>query len=363
MNITLFISSLYGGGAERVTCNLANYLSDHGHEVEILTMAETEQTYFLNSNVTTKTLLSLNERKNKLFNVLIRFIKLREYLIKNKEKQAFIVMLPKTIIFLMAFKWMIKSKIIVSERGNPKAYSKTMQAAMKLCAKKADGYVFQTDECQKWYSKYTHSINTIVIPNAINPEFIRARYVGKRENKIVSVGRLSEQKNFELLITAFAKILNSFPDYRLVIYGEGQERNKLESLICSLKLQGKVFLPGNITNIAEQIEKASLFVLSSNFEGMPNSLMEAMSLGLPCISTDCPAGGSRFLVRNGENGLLVPVKDAVRLAEAMSFLLADSARAKEFGKRASGIKLELSPKKIYSRWEEYINMVVIGEKN
>jgi glycosyltransferase involved in cell wall biosynthesis len=147
-----------------------------------------------------------------------------------------------------------------------------------------------------------------IIPNPINPEFNVKPFSGKRRKIITSVGRLSEQKNQHVLIEAFSRIEKDFPDYELVIYGEGNLRETLENQIKTLKLENKVKLPGVKKNIKNEIYDCSLFVLPSLYEGMPNALMEAMALGLPVISTDCPCGGPRFLIHN-YNGLLVKVNN------------------------------------------------------
>lgn len=130
-----------------------------------------------------------------------------------------------------------------------------------------------------------------IIPNAINKEFITAEYSGPRNKQIVSSGRLTEQKNHALLIKAFAGITAKYPAYKLVIYGDGPLRKDLELLASNLGIADKVSFPGYTTEIRKKIERSSLFVLSSDFEGMPNALMEAMALGVPCISTDCKGGG------------------------------------------------------------------------
>lgn len=356
MKLTLFISSLYGGGAERVTCSLASYLAQQGHEVEILTMSETKESYDLDGRVKTQTLLSLNNRKNKIWDTLIRFPRLWRYLIKTKT-DAYVVMLPKTTIMLLMFRWMTKAKIIAAERVDPAAYSEKIAKSLKKYARRADGFVFQTEDARKWYGPSVERIKTEVIPNAINPAFIREPYKGEKRKVIAGAGRLSKQKNFEMLIKAFSKICDQFPDYSLVIYGEGEERQPLENLIKSLGLADRIRLPGNIQNIAEEMEKNSVFVLSSDFEGMPNALMEAMALGLPCISTDCPCGGPRYLIHNGENGFLTPVGDSYELARMIRTIIVNEDLANRIGNNAKKIKVDLSPEKIYLQWLHFIETV------
>lgn len=361
MKVTFFIGSLYGGGAERVTCNLANYLVDKGHDVEILVVSETNKSYELDPRINVTSLLSINERKNKFCNILKRFPRFWLYLL-NTKNDIYVVMLPKTIILLLLFKWLTKAKVIASERVAPTAYSKLIAFFLKLTARFADGFLFQTEEARSWYGDNISKIKTKVIPNAINRKFIGRNYKGVKRKYICGVGRLDYQKNFSLLISAFEKISLKYPDYYLIIYGEGNERSYLENLITSYGLKTRVILAGNVSNIEEELERNTMFVLSSNFEGMPNSLMEAMALGLPCISTDCPCGGPRYLIENGFNGLLVPINDESKMVEAISKILDDKEFADRLGKEASKIVDRLSSEKIYASWEAFMEMVVYEHK-
>ena len=357
MKLTLFINRLYGGGAERVTCNLASYLVEQGHQVEILTMSATEKSYELDKKVSVHTLLPLENRKNKIWNILIRFPRLWKYLLTRKN-DVYVVMLPETTLFLLAFRFLTKAKIIAAERADPAVRSTLMQKGLLYYASKADGWVFQTEDAMKWYGDSIRHCQAKVIPNAINPIFIRPTYQGEKRKVIAGVGRLTDQKNFALLITAFSKIANDFPDYSLTIYGQGENEKELKELATSLGITKRVHFPGNIQNIAEEMEKNSLFVLSSNFEGMPNALMEAMALGLPCISTDCPVGGPRYLIENGVNGLLVPVNNVDRMAEAMGSILSDGELVDSLGHEAAQIIKKLEPSKIYRQWEMFIYGIV-----
>lgn len=357
MKLTLFIDSLYGGGAERVTCSLANYLVQHGHQVEILTMSETEKSYELDKSVSTMTLLPLKERRGKIWNTIIRFPRLLRYL-RTENKDAYVVMLPKTTIMLLAFRKLTKAKIIAAERVDPAAYSDRIAKLLKKYAAKADGWVFQTNDAKKWYEDSIRNCQSIVIPNAINPVFIRPRYAGEKRKIIAGAGRLDSQKNFGLLIQAFSQIASDYPEYNLTIYGKGDKEIELKQLASSLGMQDRVFFPGNIQNIADEMEKNTMFVLSSDFEGMPNALMEAMALGLPCVSTDCPCGGPRYLIQNGVNGLLVPVGDVDRMAEAIREILTSPSRSGLIGDKARKIIEELEPTKIYGQWERFICSLV-----
>lgn len=357
MNITIFIGGLSGGGAERVVCNLSNYLSEK-HNVTILTMTKDKPRYSINSNIGLVSLYNKKENKGYIYKNLIRYLRLINY-VRNKSADVYIVMLPITTILLLSLSNLIKVPIIVSERNDPvERYNKSKihRFLMSRLYPKASKFVFQTNDSKEFYNRML-SIDGVVIPNAINEDFINYTYSNERTKNIVSIGRFTDQKNFSMLISAFKKITKDFPTYTLEIYGEGLQRKQLENEIDNLKLKNKVSLPGYVDNIADHINSASLFVLPSNYEGMPNALMEAMALGIPCISTDCPIGGPRFLIEDGENGFLFPVGDIETLEEKMRIVLSNSKISQKFSINARKINKKLDHKRIYKIWEECINEV------
>lgn len=361
MRITIFIGGLIGGGAERVACNLANSLTAFGHTVEMLTMSDAKGSYPLDGCITRVDLLKECERKNDIYNTLLRMRRLRRYLKANKDVDAYVVMLPVTITMTILVRGATKAKIILSERNDPVNYSSLIQKLMRYSCKKADGMVFQTDAVKAWYAKDLKKTESAVISNAINPAFIRPAYEGEREKVIVGAGRFNGQKNFPLLIRAFARIAENFPEYKLVIYGQGGLLESYQSLAEELGIGDRVEFPGFCTNMPEVLEKAGMFVLSSDYEGMPNALMEAMASGLPCVSTDCGGGGARFLIRDGENGLLVPIGDEVAMAEAMEKVLSDEELAAKLGNTARKLQETLAPDKIYGEWERFIRQICEGK--
>lgn len=356
MKITFFIGSLIGGGAEHVTCNMANYLVSSGYDVSILTMSETES-YYLDSRVSTTSLLNRSESGNAFKSLLIRTKRLKSFM-KSNDCDAYIVMLPITIILLLAFKRYTSAPIIASERSSPSRNPKWIQYLLKKMAHRASGWVFQTPEVLEWYNPYIVTASAVIIPNAIDNELPVREDSNKLERKVVSVGRLHASKRFDNLIRAFSMILPSFPEYELVIYGEGGNREELENLIEGLSLNDKVKLPGFRTDVNKEIANASLFVMSSDYEGMPNTLIEAMAMGLPCVATDCDGGAARFLVKDGVNGLLVQKSNIEQLAHAMSVILSDPEKAKSLGDEAKKIRERLSPDDVYQKWLSFINKVI-----
>ena len=170
-------------------------------------------------------------------------------------------------------------------------------------------------------------------------------------------------KRFFTCITTYSFIPAKKPgknalDYKLVIYGDGELRDSLTEFIRKLNIEDKVELPGFVNNINESISKASMFVLSSNVEGIPNALIEAMSLGLPCVSTRCAGGGAEFLIEDGVNGLLAPVNDVNALAGAMERVLSDKEFANKLGNNAIKLREKFASEVIYGKWLNVIESVI-----
>lgn len=360
MKIAVFISALSGGGAERVVCNLSNHLTALGHTVEILTMGETTAVEALDQGVKYTPLLTEKERGNALVNNGKRILRLARYM-KREKVDAYVVLLPRTTMLMLRLKWLTKAPVIVSERSDPKKYIEKTKKGLRKTACLADGFVFQTDEAREWYVPHLKGTKATVIPNAINPVFIRPAYEGEREKTIVGAGRFNSQKNFPLLIRAFAEIAPDFPEHKLVIYGQGNLLESYQTLANELGVGDRVEFPGFVSDMPERLEKSSMFVLSSDYEGMPNALMEAMASGLPCVSTDCGGGGARFLIRDGENGSLVPVGDENAMAEAMRKILSDEAFAATLGRNARKLQETLAPEKVYGEWEAFVRQICEGK--
>ena len=213
--------------------------------------------------------------------------------------------------------------------------------------------ILQTRQCFSFFPEKVQK-KAVILKNPINKAFFRQPYRGEREKTIVAVGRVDENKNHELLIRAFAGIAGEFPDYRLKIYGEGDQKERLQHLIHELGLEKQAFMMGATSDVAGVIERARLFVLPSNSEGAPNTLIEAMLLGLTVISTDCPCGGPAELIEDGKNGYLIPVGDTQKLQEKMQYLLNHLQIADEIGENAAKAAAIFKPEVVYGEWENYL---------
>ena len=186
-------------------------------------------------------------------------------------------------------------------------------------------------------------------------EYVGTALKANKDNKIVSVGRLMPQKNHKLLLDAFDEVNKKYPDYKLEIYGDGPYKDELKDHIASLGLNNSVFLCGQHKDIFEKIKDASMYVLSSDYEGMPNSLIEAMCLGLPCISTK--VSGATDLIKDGENGLLIDIGNKKELTESMKLLIEKPELSRSLAKEATNICEELEVNRIVEQWKDVINSI------
>jgi glycosyltransferase involved in cell wall biosynthesis len=255
-------------------------------------------------------------------------------------------MLIKPNQYNAIIRWM--DRRIMSERNDPSRKPAKEYSDAKKCYSKADFVVFQSKHVQNLFSKEIQAKSTIIR----NPVGVPCFADPFPANRIVTVGRYATQKNHKLLIQSFYIFHQTHTTYTLHLYGDGPLRNELQMLIEDLHLQNDVFLEGFKENIHEEISNAKMIVLSSDFEGMSNALMEAMMMGIPCISTSCT--GSNELLNNEETGLLVPVGDKEALASAMCRMADDDELRNRLRDHAQLQSIEFEKEKIVLAWERIL---------
>jgi glycosyltransferase involved in cell wall biosynthesis len=337
--------------------NLAEDFYKNNFEVILVTQYKQENEYDINPKI--RRVYSepdeslLND--SRLHNFYIRFKTLRDIWTAYKP-DIILSFLGKNNLMAIATSSRLPIKTVVSVRGEPTMeYGTTlMRILAKFMFRFADGVVLQTKQSMNFFPKKVQQ-KSVIMSNPLNPAFLNKRYVGERENVIVTVGRLDENKNQAMLIHAFSHIATEFPNIKLVIYGDGECKEKLEDLVRLKNLMDRVTLPGSITDVPEHIYNARIFALTSNTEGMPNTIIEAMALGLPVISTDCPCGGPAELIEDGVNGLLVPVGDAFALADAFRKILVDTELEHKLQENSAKITQKLAPDKVNKEWRDYLN--------
>lgn len=351
MKILFYINAIHDGGAERVMVNLAKYFSENGYETILLTSFRDTWEYKVEGNVRRLTLEEREINQGRLARNLSRIIKLRHILKVEK---------PDVAVSFMAepnFRMLISSiglpvKTIVSVRNDPNReyVGKIGRFVGKWILPLADGCVFQTKEAQAWFPKRLQKKSTVIF-NPVKEEFF---HIERKpiKGEIVTCGRLEAQKNHKLLIDAFSEVVKVYPYARLKIYGEGSLRNSLQEQINRLDLQDKAFLMGATNDVGKALQTADLFVLSSDYEGMPNALMEAMAAGVPCISTDCPCGGPRSLIDNYNNGVLIQINNKRMLSKELKRILEKDNVV--MGRNAHLKSKQFSPIEINGTWGKYI---------
>lgn len=349
----LTVGYLHGsGGAERQIILLSNQLAQRGHEVALCVLNEYNSPYSISEKVNIIDLT--NEEGKGRLRILRRYWAFKKTV--EKYKPDIIVNYNlQSAYFCLGISKKARGKVVYSERGDPydKEYSGLLGKVRDLTVARMDGLVFQSEGARDFFSDAVGN-KSIVIHNSVNVPQEKYPILVAREKRIVNVGRLHPQKNQRLLINAFAKITAAFPEYILDIYGDGALHEELQNQINMLGLKERVRLNTSRKDLFDCIYKASLFVLTSDYEGMPNALMEAMALGLPCISTDCRPGGAKTLIEQGVNGYVVPCGDANVLAEKMEYMLSHPEQSAQMALEARHIQITHSDKEIFQKWNNFL---------
>lgn len=348
--ITFIIETLEGGGAERVTSILVNKFFEYGFKVNVIILLKKDNEYFVNNNIS-RHYLNIDNSNNKFIRLYKRTKKINMLLKKSDSEIIISLAMPTTNILLLPSLISHKRKVILSERNDPKRFPKSplIKKIRNILYSLAERVVFQTNDAKDYFSKKIQE-KAVVIPNPIK-EDLPQRYTGERKKEIVNFCRLDSQKNLPMLIDAFAMISKEYPDYSLVIYGKGPLEEELKEYADKKNLgTGKIVFKGYSSNIHNEIKCSAMFVSTSDYEGISNSMLESLAIGLPTICTDCPVGGARMFIKPYKNGLLVPVRDTNALYEAMKVLIENKELSDKISKNATIIKEELSSDKIFREW-------------
>lgn len=343
--IVFFLPALGSGGAERVTALISRELVAQGRDVEILLL---ENVVHYNVDPRVKVVvIGTKNAKGKLKRMLHVIKFLRDY-VKSKNV-VLIPMLDTCLRYSILMKLLFNARVVACERNNP--YGQYLSFKTRFLRRRlfdlADYAVFQTPDAQGFYSAATRR-KSVVIPN---PVTVPERRWRRNDNKaLIILGRLHKQKNLPLAIDALKLTRQTIPNATLTIYGEGDERANLEKYVAEKNLQDAVFFRGTTKDVWSVLAEADGFILSSDFEGISNAMLEALAFGMPVAVTDCPIGGARMTIKNGVNGILTPVGDARALADATTKILTDGALADALGVAAREAMQEYAPEKIAGRW-------------
>ena len=354
MKIACVHAQIRLGGADRRLIDLANALAEHGHEVKLYLMSEDNYTgFWIHPAIKQECIAKKSKIPKTQFVSNIFSLKKR---LKRDEIDLAVSFLYPINIQLMLAKGGTKVKTLISERGDP---NKQPEGGLwKLLRDKTyprtDAMVFQTQGAREYYLKQI-GLDGKVIHNPVDLGGLKA--VPQNNKIIANIGLLEPHKNQHRLLRAFSIFVKTHPEYKLRICGGGPLEEELKQYAQDLGIMDRVIWMGKIPEAYKTISGDDMFVLSSDFEGMPNALMEAMAMGMPCISNDCVPGGARELIRHGENGLLSPLDNGEDLAEKMAILAEDPAYAAKLGEKAAELADTHLSARIYQQWINYIDEI------
>ncbi len=361
--IVFHLNCLEQGGAERVVTNLSAQFAQEGYEVLVATEWEAENEFTLDSRVRRihVGLTESDEKRSRVGKYFARIRNLKEMLLQEKP-DLLIAFAHKANYRALMATLHIDVPVLISVRTDPVGHydSLTDKFLIPWLYPKIAGCVFQTEGQRDFFAKNIREKSRIIL-NPIHDKYIGRPPVTRRTKVITQVGRLVDFKNQPMLIRAFAAVHQRFPEYTLEIYGGDSfdgTKEILESCIEQYDVADCVTLMGASDDIPGAIEDSAFFAFTSDWEGLPNALMEAMALGLPVIATDCPCGGPRTIIRNGENGILIPVKDQDALEEAMYRYIEDARFAEHQGMEARKLGETANAHAIYLQWKDYVEEVI-----
>ncbi|MDE6389693.1 MAG: glycosyltransferase [Lachnospiraceae bacterium] len=343
MKIVFVIPDMPGGGTERVVALLANEYCRRGIEVAILLFAGHETAYSLDDRI--EVVSVGNPSGGRIAARIERLRRMRRYYAENKDCQiwAFSVM---GAVFSVIAAWRQKHFFLVSERNDPNQYEH--KRIRNLAYRFANVIVCQTPDAVGQFPRRIGR-KAVVIPNPVDIGQLQP-YEGERDKRIVAVGRLEPQKNHKLLLHAFAEFVKNHEEYTLEIYGKGELEEELKELTRTLAIERYVRLRGFSGKVKEEINNAAMYVLSSDYEGISNSMLEAIAMGIPVIATDCPIGGSSMYIKDGVNGLLVPVGEAEPMTAAMKRIADDRRLGESLGREGRKLREQNRVEQIADRF-------------
>jgi len=341
--------------------DIANALSQN-HSVDFLTYRNDKVLQPLNEKVH-HIHTPLYKSKIKPFENLGQMYVLHKFLKKSDYDIAIAFLHPSNYMLTLAAKG-TRTKVLLSERADP--YSRKKNGGLFVrCIEHilhfADGYVFQSDGAKSLYPLKCQK-KGVVIVNSIPDHIEKTNYIGERKKTIVHVARMELiQKRQDIMLKAFKIFSQNHPEYSLEFYGDGPDEDKIKLMANELRISDKVKFNGAQKNVLECIRDAGMFVLTSDYEGLPNALLEAEAIGLPCICTDCSPGGARMIIENNYNGFIVPCENYELLAEKMSELAEDATIMVRFSENAINIIDKFNPMNVYPQWERFMWKLVKKE--
>jgi len=350
----LFVTStLHAGGSERVMALLANNLCERGYDVEVVCINKHIIFYKLHESVRVS---FAEDVVGESYLKKARW--LRKHIIDKNPDLVIAFMLEVYCMTLFSMIG-IRIPVISSERIDPHFFGKGKGFLRWILLRRTTHLVVQTEQIKSFYSQKLQK-RTTIIPNPVTNEVFDVVPNIKKEKFVVAVGRLAYQKNYPLMFQAFKNVSADFPDYQLVVYGDGPQREELELFVSRLGMKERILLPGKTNNVIGELNKSQLFCMTSDFEGMSNAMLEAVCVGLPIVTTD--VSGASDLVVDGKGGFVVKKRGLDMFENRMRTLLSDEKLRKEMGAYNKNRAFEFKENHIVDQWEKLILQVIDNYK-
>lgn len=355
-SIVFITNSIGFAGAAKMLCFVAESLAERGHKVHICNLQTAVDAKDYERTLSEKTELYLVKSKNRQGHIR----EIYNYC-KNVECDVIIGFTEIPNLYAKIVSFMLGIPSVMSERGDPARTGvgiglKNWISFQIINSSKAG--VFQTEGAKRYYAKRLQKKSVVIANPIFIEEGFEAVSTKEREKTVVSVGRFDNaQKRYDVMLEAFLIFSKSHPDYLLKLYGKGPDEETIRQWVEEKGLSEKVRFMGLTTDAVRDIAKDRIFLITSDFEGISNSLLEAMSAGLACVSTDHSPGGARLLIEERENGLLAPVGDAKRLALALCEFADNQALFEKCAENAKQVTERFAPEKIIDMWEQYIESI------
>lgn len=358
--VLIVISGLGAGGAERVASTMANYWAGRGRRVGLMTLASLQEDHYqLDAAVTRLSLDIIWPSRNSWHGLKsnLRRVRMIRQAILDFDPDLVVSFIERTNVLVIGALLFSEIPVIVSERIDPRYYTVdwVRRIARRVLYPLAESVVVQTNSVAVWGRRVTSARRVSIIANPLGslPE---APPYEDRPRQMLAVGRLTEQKGFDVLICAFAASQLRKDGWTLTILGEGPQRGALENLVERCGLSAQVSLPGVEPAPWRRLQRSRLFVLSSRYEGFPNALLEAMAMGCACISTDCPSGPGE-VINHGDDGILIAVDDVDGLTSALNDLGGDTDMALQLSECALRVRERFAIERIMADWDALIRHI------
>lgn len=366
LRIVFAILTLGGGGAERVATQLASGWAARGHHVTIVTLVNDDPAYPLSGSVHRRALRQSAPPRSKwgMFRTKVALPSAIRRAVREIDPDVLVSFIDTLNLAVLVATIGTGVPVVVSERVDPRYHriGVVWRLLRRVLYRRAAAIVVQTEAIRPWGLRHAGSPDkVIVIPNPIDLTSTQRQSSRPRGDRqlILAAGRLTPQKGFDLLIDAFAEISDTYPTSSIRIFGEGPERRDLQNQIDTLGLTGRIVLNGWAPELRAELRRGDIFVLSSRYEGFPNVLLEAMSVGLAVVSFDCPSGPGE-MIGHGINGLLVPAEDPDALAFALATFLSDPLSRAVFGAAARQRAADFDLTHVLTQWEDLLRAVNQG---